>query len=222
MKLAEHVRQICRERGIRIKPALRGSLGNAHGKTILIRSVTNEASYAIALHEIGHTIVGYRKPILLQEAEAWDHAKRLALRWTPTMQRACLEGLLSYVARAHDAYRRGVPTKLKLPPLDHVFWQLVQGTKEGDALHQFGTADWLHPTLAVVPWGSVLSHPARPRCSNCEYWSPLARIEGEQLEEKQQLGLCLHRSVPLGVETTPGGALCGSAWTSAVYLPLAR
>jgi hypothetical protein len=50
-------------------------------RAIYAPSVTDELSYAIALHEIGHFVVASRQGTLLDEAAVWSWVRSSALIW---------------------------------------------------------------------------------------------------------------------------------------------
>jgi hypothetical protein len=64
-------------------------------RVVLVRTITEEMSYAVALHEIGHlasptgVLTGERtaRLQLTQEDAAWTWARHYALEWTPAMER---------------------------------------------------------------------------------------------------------------------------------------
>lgn len=92
---------------------------------VIVRHVTDERTYAICLHEIGHCVAALGSLIhersaakgvvqdatlkMMQEEAAYEWAQHYALVWTPTMEAAKQHGLDSYrelqrrAAVAHDA-----------------------------------------------------------------------------------------------------------------------
>jgi hypothetical protein len=54
---------------------------NFADRAIYAPSVTDELSYAIALHEIGHFVVTSRQGTLLDEAAVWSWVRSTALIW---------------------------------------------------------------------------------------------------------------------------------------------
>jgi|GEM_PF-1013879 len=73
-------------------------------RTVVVARITDESTYAIALHELGHVVApwgGLHGTLALQrEAEdaAWAWAKHYALLWTPFMQRVATWARSSYDA----------------------------------------------------------------------------------------------------------------------------
>lgn len=76
---------------------------------IVVRTVTDEETYAVAMHELGHAIHPggllrtfvpgeKRNPNLSldEEISAWEWAKKQALIWTPSMQSVMDYGLSTY------------------------------------------------------------------------------------------------------------------------------
>lgn len=90
-------------------------------RVVLVRSISDESSYAVALHELGHLCAplgilaagegGPNDPARiakLQEANAWEWARHFALEWTELME---------HVARwAEDTYTPPAPPAP--PPVD--------------------------------------------------------------------------------------------------------
>jgi len=209
-RLRLHVNATCAANGIKITFTGKNN-ANHDTKTIDIRPVKSRQRYAIALHEIGHLLSrSARKPRLFQEGEAWQWARDNALEWTPVMQRALLDGLHSYLQEAYGEYLHGLRKPFKLPPPDHFFWKYLKRTPQARYLLKI-PPPWLHPETHAVPWGEVLAHEDRPRCQNCAFWNFAASTPNDTTE-KTLFGFCNHRARPLGVELTPGGALCGVSW----------
>jgi hypothetical protein len=71
-------------------------------RTVVVARITDESTYAIALHELGHLEApcgGLRgTPSLVREAEdaAWAWAKHYALVWTPFMDQVATWARSSY------------------------------------------------------------------------------------------------------------------------------
>lgn len=104
----------------------KGPLGrHERNQTIMIAPVTCEATYAVALHELGHCLhptgrvtesMGSRtmrttgaiatlsdmRHQLLEETSAWEWAEANALDWTPTMQQVKALALGSYEKHARQ------------------------------------------------------------------------------------------------------------------------
>lgn len=94
------------------------------GHQVAIKPITDETSYAVALHEIGHCaapcgfIPGANENIFLslqQEQAAWEWARHYALDWTVGMEQVANYGLGTYekdAQRERDAkVRREVVDK---------------------------------------------------------------------------------------------------------------
>lgn len=99
--------------------ACKNPFGHQRSNLIMIASVSDETTYAIALHELGHILhptgrvnefegsatmratheVATLRDVRLQlfeEESAWEWAKQNALEWTPTMQVAKDRAIQSY------------------------------------------------------------------------------------------------------------------------------
>lgn len=76
-------------------------------------------AYFVALHEIGHVLIGLEGTRLEREAAAWDWALQHALvrPHYSTRQRICA-CLVRYLSRAQA---RG----WKIPPAEHRYWTLL-------------------------------------------------------------------------------------------------
>jgi len=115
--------RLCRQHGIEIRWREHAAAGRAYPteRRITIGRVKGPASYAIALHEIGH-LLGPRQTShrLEKEVGAWEWAKAHALVWTDRMDARLHKSLLSYLRWA--LRRRGNVIK---PTDDHVIWTLL-------------------------------------------------------------------------------------------------
>lgn len=204
--LFAHVRALCTTHRIRLKfhkGDRTEDVCSLKENWIRIRRITNRARYAVALHEIGHLCSKtLSHPRLYQEGAAWAWAREHALCWTPSMERTMLTGLRSYLDAFAADFEQALPGQLRAPPRTHPFWQLLKNEPKVRELFAKTAPFWFHPNLLAIPWGAVLSHPERPRCANCAYWRHLT----------ENIGECLHKDQPLGVEFTPKGALCGTRW----------
>jgi len=73
-------------------------------RTVVVARITDESTYAIALHELGHVEAPFGglhgTPSLQREAEdaAWTWAKHYALVWTPFMEKVATWARSSYDA----------------------------------------------------------------------------------------------------------------------------
>lgn len=95
---------------IRVRLADKPGVGMAFGPQLICSPVVDEASFAIAMHELGHCVAapGPRGPWSLElldqsspgrlvvEIAAWDWAKSNSPGWTGDMQRVELDNLQSY------------------------------------------------------------------------------------------------------------------------------
>jgi hypothetical protein len=81
--------------------------GSYWAREIEVSPITDECSYATALHEIGHILGRYQlsEVILVRERWAWEWARRNALEWTPAMQRQAAWSL-EYYERTPYARRK--------------------------------------------------------------------------------------------------------------------
>jgi hypothetical protein len=72
--------------------------GSYYLREIEIPPITDECSYATALHEVGHILGRYQlsEVILVRERWAWKWAKRSALDWTGAMERRAGRSLKYY------------------------------------------------------------------------------------------------------------------------------
>jgi hypothetical protein len=216
MKYARHVEELVKKHRLKVKwiPLDRGyhNAEVTEDRVLHLYPVKSARTYAIAMHEIGHVVTRtLHQPVLFKEAAAWQWAKENALEWTKLMQQMLVIGLRSHVQRADVDYQQNKPRQMALPPPEHVFWELAKEIPEAQKLLEGGRARWLAKHLPVVPWGNVLSHPKRPRCETCYFWKSAVALPGA-VKEKRAWGICRHKDTPLGIEMTPGGALCGSSW----------
>lgn len=73
------------------------ALGIQRFRIVLCRPVTDETSYAVALHELGHLVapLGVVRHVVrgdhgnllrIEEEAAWEWARHYALDWTPLME----------------------------------------------------------------------------------------------------------------------------------------
>jgi hypothetical protein len=73
---------------------------NYADRAIYAPSVSDQLSYAIALHEIGHFVVTSRQGTLLDEAAVWSWVRSTALIWPVLFDELvahCLTGYASHV-----------------------------------------------------------------------------------------------------------------------------
>jgi len=101
-EMAEHVLRLCEEHSINIEwSATRKAWAAACFELIHIPPVRSSASYAIALHEIGHVLGPHQRTsvVLTAERGAWRWARRNALVWNDTMDRVMRRCLTFYEKR---------------------------------------------------------------------------------------------------------------------------
>lgn len=213
-QLAAHVRKLCRQHGIRLqfddKSPEKAFFVERRVQTKTVRS---KASYAVALHEIGHLVSKTAsRPSLFQEGAAWQWARTEALCWTPSMTRAMLKSLGGYAHAGISDNDRCQPRLYRLPPRSHPFWTLQAEVPAVRKLLEQHVPHWLDQELVAVPWGAILSHTDRPKCSNCAFWRHAVEFESADTRSKLDWGVCVQPARPLGTDLTPSGALCGSSW----------
>lgn len=86
---------------------------------ITIAPIRDEATYAIALHEMGHCAsptgsmrskdnAESKTLMLLEEESAWEWAKRYAIVWTITMQQVELQAMTSYRQSLEDEQKEQI------------------------------------------------------------------------------------------------------------------
>lgn len=88
--------------------------GKIVGHAVVIRPVTDEASYVIALHELGHAVyeVGHNaKEFLTREHAAWEWAQYHAMVWTNAMEHVKVYGLTSYERKAEREKQQALRNK---------------------------------------------------------------------------------------------------------------
>jgi hypothetical protein len=103
VRLLEHVR---------VKPEEAFTLAQA--RIVLCAPITDETTYAVALHEIGHLVApagvlrntqtGDRARLMAdEEMAAWEWARHYALDWTPVMEQLARWALRTYGVVITDA-----------------------------------------------------------------------------------------------------------------------
>jgi hypothetical protein len=119
--LDRHVRQLCAEHGI--ERIIAPGRGHARVKKREIQhpqiTVFDPMTYFVALHEIGHILVGLSGTRLEREAACWRYALDVAL-FEPHFsirQRICA-CLVRYLYRAQL-------NDWPVPPADHDYWRLM-------------------------------------------------------------------------------------------------
>ena len=102
-----------------------------HRRCIKVRRVVCPATYAYALHEIGHIIGPYQSEIrFVTEIGAWLYARQEAIYWSRMMTRTCAECLDSYHARYSSIL------SAKLPMASDPIWQEALDTLGYTPQHQ--------------------------------------------------------------------------------------
>lgn len=114
MTFADHVDELARQLGVDVlfanHPEYSAAVAVPFARVIVIAPVTDELTYAAALHELGHHATTTRDatdPVdeLELERAAWQWAQQHALDWSPTMEHLMQVALHGYV-RAAAAYVR--------------------------------------------------------------------------------------------------------------------
>jgi len=121
--MAMHVMALCAYHGITVRRRRKG-LAVYETRTIYIRGVRSDVTYAEALHEIGHLLGAWQDSgIIVAESGAWLWAMRNALEWTPAMDRAMARWLGTYV-ETQDEH----PRSDGLPAPGHPAWKVLSKT----------------------------------------------------------------------------------------------
>jgi hypothetical protein len=98
--MVDHVKSLCRSHEIAIRWCQRSMQSHALRECdeITIAPIKAVATYAIALHEIGHILGRHQQSnyTMVRERWAWQWAKRNALIWTPRMARCAADALQWY------------------------------------------------------------------------------------------------------------------------------
>jgi predicted SprT family Zn-dependent metalloprotease len=116
----KHIDYLCRKHDIKRFATSKRGRAHVELRQVAVPEMVDEMSYFVALHEIGHIMIGLEYPRLEREAKAWDWALENA-RVKPnyrTRQRICAN-LYRYLCRAEqEGWRR--------PPPESRFWQLLR------------------------------------------------------------------------------------------------
>jgi hypothetical protein len=119
-ELDAHIQSLCDE--LEIERIVRRGRGHAKTKhrRITHPPITEEMAYFVALHEIGHIVIGLSGTRLEREALAWRYAldKTIISPHYSTRQRICA-CLVRYLHRAQV-------NKWKLPERGDLFWDLLR------------------------------------------------------------------------------------------------
>jgi len=119
--MAGHIDVLCAYHGIRLRRRRRG-MAVYESRTIYVRPVRSDVTYAEALHEIGHLLGAWQDAgVIVSESGAWLWAMRNALEWTPAMDRAMAKWLGSYV-ETQDEH----PESDGVPALGHPAWKVLR------------------------------------------------------------------------------------------------
>ena len=122
-KAKRHVAALCKQYGIsrkEIGPTDRGG-ANVPNKSIKVPPITDQTSYFVNLHEIGHIAEGLSdKYRLVREGKATKFAYDKSI-WKPELEtkQRMAANLLRYWIQAQDG-------KYTIPPKDAVFWTLLR------------------------------------------------------------------------------------------------
>jgi len=115
-----HVEALCAYHGINVRRRRKG-LAVYATRTVYVRPVRSEVTYAEALHEIGHLLGAWQDAgIIVAECGAWLWAMRNALEWTPAMDRAMARWLATYV-ETQDEH----PPGDGVPARGHPAWKVL-------------------------------------------------------------------------------------------------
>lgn len=141
-RLEEHTRRLCAS--LKIEEEVKPGRGRAKVRLRQIQRPPiqgDEMAYFVALHEIGHIVIGLRATRLEREALAWEWALKNAIiePHYSTRQRICAN-LVRYLFRAKE-------NDWGFPDEDSAFWRLLRwwevddGTQDSDGLRQLRDRD---------------------------------------------------------------------------------
>lgn len=120
LELNQHAVEIALQHNLRVEPRDPGTSakGRIQTRTIHVPPVSNDETYALFLHEVGHVVdpnadayqFRYTRAngviaSPLAEVGAWRFALKTARRWTRSMQDEAAGGLISYARDANDDER---------------------------------------------------------------------------------------------------------------------
>ena len=94
--LRQHVALLCDRHRIELRQSTIAKASHVD-RFIAVPPVVDPRTYAIALHEIGHLVIGPYCGQLIDEAAAWTWVRDHALLWTPTMETTLSRSLASYL-----------------------------------------------------------------------------------------------------------------------------
>lgn len=120
----QHIRKLCEE--LEIRRIVKPGRGRARVSVRIIRHPpigSDPMAYFVALHEIGHVVIGLQGTRLEREALAWQYAldNSIAPIHYSIRQRICAL-LIRYLARAQTA-------GWKMPQRGDLYWDLVSWWK---------------------------------------------------------------------------------------------
>lgn len=99
------------------------------GRTAIVAPITDESTYCIALHEMGHLVSPFGalhgSGNLTREAEdaAWAWAKHYALEWTPFMEQVATWARASYDGVEAPPARKPEPPAPAAPIGQQINWR---------------------------------------------------------------------------------------------------
>lgn len=123
-ELSRHALGICKRNEIDVKAHSSGGRAWRRRRLVKFRPIKSDATYAIAMHEIGHVLGPQMRGRLNREVMAWQWARACALRWSPSMSAVMQRSLGSYVVWAlkRQHRERGRPI---VPDPTFVLWSLI-------------------------------------------------------------------------------------------------
>lgn len=139
-RLGGHFLALARAHDVTVCAHSSGGRANRHDRVVWVQPVKSVATYAIAMHELGHVVGpdqrGHRHR-LVKEAGAWrwalDHAETVNARFRARGRLS----LLSYLAHAQGKHARGVSNAPRIPDAEAPFWSTLADLYEwpaGDVL----------------------------------------------------------------------------------------
>jgi hypothetical protein len=111
----QHVSALCKLHNIKTIRCRRNNKAGSWRpyRKVRLALVKSAATYAVALHEIGHVIGPQYGPEINREAQAWVWARKHALEWGNPMKKTAAHYMRSYLDWARKNYPR------RVPPFDH-------------------------------------------------------------------------------------------------------
>lgn len=115
---AAHIEAICEANRIAVEYADMAPQAVLQDRSIRIRPIKGDVTYAAAMHEIGHIIGRWKyRATLVEETGAWLWAEKNALTWSRAMKTFASQCLTNYYN-----YRN---TSDYVPPKRHEFWRIL-------------------------------------------------------------------------------------------------